>query len=95
MFVNHFINKYKTLLFQIPPTNISVKMKKVIQQNPGFEAEKIIGKGGFCRVYEGRLRGHKGAVAIKAVIKNEDMIIIEQTERHYSQGKRNIRSDCL
>jgi serine/threonine protein kinase len=36
-------------------------------EQPPFKALKIIGKGGFCRVYEGTLEGHNKPVAIKAV----------------------------
>ena len=43
-------------------------MKKDIYEQSDFQAYKIIGKGGFCRVYEGSLRGHSKPVAIKAVI---------------------------
>lgn len=34
----------------------------------GFEAKKLIGKGGFCRVFEGNMLNEtKDPVAIKAV----------------------------
>jgi hypothetical protein len=44
-------------------------------ESPRFQATKIIGKGGFCRVYEGTLKGFEGTIAIKAVIINTHLDI--------------------